>query len=153
MPPERIRAIKYAHTNQKWQVYKLLFDRSLRQASIRNLEDDMLIISLPRQDRATAGFQIHRNSLFSPELSSYLRYLQTNHILLHLEYPEISHLADTDNEDDEDDEDDWNSEGAFRYHTLLFHLPGTMNTNPYVGFSFIDDQLYSGMYLEVKEIK
>lgn len=148
MPPES-NITTHASIDPEWQVYKFQFDRNLREASIRDLDDDALIMTLPRQDRDVESFQLHRNSLFSLELSSYLRYLQTCHILLNLEYPEIVHLSDTNTAEFEED---WDREGTFRYHTLLFHLPNSQHANPYVGFSFIDEQLYSAIYLEIEEL-
>lgn len=105
MSPEKGTTTTYAFTDTEWTAYKFLFDSTMRQASITCLDDNRPIMKLPQQDREVEGFQLHENCQFSSVFSSYLRYLHTSHIFLHLEYPEVVHLTDAYSSEIEDDSD------------------------------------------------
>jgi hypothetical protein len=128
--------------------YEFHFDRNGKDASISNSSTGMRM-ALPRQDRRVDGFVLHEYCEFTPALSSYLRYLETHHILLFTDAPEVLHIHDK--EEPEPSEDDWDNEGSISYHTLLFRMSTGTRTLPYFGFSFIDDKLYSSINLRIVE--
>tara|TARA_R110001599_G_C12236808_1_gene658495 strand:+ start:1846 stop:2298 length:453 start_codon:yes stop_codon:yes gene_type:complete len=148
MRPESCPTSTNESPTSEWSVYEFLFDRSTLEASITNPDTGFQIMALPRQDREIDGFPLHQNSFFSQELSAYLRYLHTCHIVLFVDAPEIEHVLDTD---ESEFEKCWDDEGTFTYHTLNIRMPLEGRILPCAGFIFIDNTLYSSMYLEVLE--
>lgn len=132
-----------------WDVFDFRFHKTARIATVADPAKSHEIIHLPSQDIAVDGFLVHEGSIFGPELSSYLRYLQIHHILLFFDMPEIVHLPGI--VEPEAIDDDFDDDGSFSYHTLMFRMPAGASTLPYFGFSFVDDQLYSSIYLDVEE--
>ena len=135
--------------DSEWHICEFWFNRSRKVASILNPGTGSRM-ELPRQDRLVDGFCLHEYCDFSLGLSSYLRYLKTHHILLFSEVPEIVHVANGENSEASDYV--WGDEGTFSYHTLMFRVPAAeTKTLPYLGFSFINDQLYSSVYMKIVE--
>lgn len=148
MRPESSSTVTHKNFDSEWYIWEFRFDRSRMNASIVN-PDTGSRMDLPRQDRIVDGYCLHEFCGFSSELSSYLRYLQTHHILLFSNAPEIVHI--TDSEESKTIDDVWDEEGSFSYHTLIFRMLTGVSALPYFGFSFVDDKLYSSVYLNVEE--
>ncbi|MBA6412359.1 hypothetical protein H2508_04465 [Parahaliea sp. F7430] len=139
----------------QWQFFRFQFKRRARCASLFDSEQGREIMQLPSQDRSVAGFALHPDSAFSRDLAAYLHYLERHHLLLYFEQPDLVEICAVEDycEDDNWDEDDGDEEeGLFSYSTLNLRLPPRSYSQSSVGFSFIDDKLFSSSYLEVIEL-
>jgi hypothetical protein len=150
---------------QKYEITKLLtneivtslvfvFDDSERTGCIVDPHTGAAIIRLPKQCLDVEGYKIHQESYFSEEFSSYLRYLDTHHIILQSEALQIAEIYDT-GEPSPIETEDADAEEVFEYFVKTIRIPAEVNYSLYndlfIGFSFLNNQLYSSISIDVVE--
>lgn len=114
---------------------------------------DTVLMDLPIQDIEVSGFGLHENSIFSTSFSSYLRYLDTHHILLRDDAVEVTEIEFDDEFDDlESASDDSFLQYNVKTISIVESTTLTLYNDDSIAFTFVDELLYSASCVKVVEI-
>ena len=134
-----------------------VFDVSARQGQLYNPGNGLIMLEFPRQSSRSDSYPLHEASELSPDFASYLHYLVTEHILFdslrnnELAYVETNESQYTKSIDGPDDES-FSDFGTIWLRAPL-SFPGLPSYYDTIGFSFLDESLYTPLYCDVVETK